>query len=1400
MATRRTTPFKATKLGTIGRSSATLPVLAYNNKRRKWFSNSRLVKALKENPMSYKLPPEYIWNTASNKIEEADEWFRAPLSRRVLREDLEDVWSVNNGNFLEPAFLESNEQNAFGGIINSFEASVHRSKQGNTSLLGTKIFKSKFAALIERHHGLRFYWSFKIKWYHTPTREFKEDWMSSKGGDIFDIKQLPTLLAESNRDIKRKIAALEMAGSGWQFQKAVKISLQVNKYLPMRGGGTFIPTPDFIKKKKAVVNVNNDKAVGRETRCFEFAMLAVLHYDDLEPRYKKHRDKWKAYEQWFDEVNFEGVEFPVCPNDGTIDKIERQNNIAINLYQYHSQKKIVSILRRTKLLPTRDGPQVKTVNLLYLDENKHEKFHYCAITNWSRLMGKQINNHKCKMYNCHHCLRNFQTEGAYKRHQGDCAKHEAIRTEMPPAGSKMKFKNWNNKVRGPGIIYADFEATNVYSFGCQPSPNGTHTTKVATQTANSYKLTAVCINGKTRHRRHVMAADGEDIMGKFFEDVVELETELREDFQQFRAIEQMTGCDDKAYRKETHCHICEEPLFKRKSELVLDEADLKDFATEAEARNAKWETVKRVRDHCHTTGKYLGAAHSKCNIGRTGRWFKIPVVFHNLKGYDAHYIIQEATKLCKRRDAECATVDARIRDRLGRDDLSDEEMREERKKLGFKKKPSRMDVIPLNSEKYLSFTCGGLKFLDSAAFMADSLDNLAGNLKDDEKVITKQYFKDKGYTNRQIKLLLKKGVYPYAWVDSVERFKATELPPIEVFRNDLSGKDCEVKSYEHAQLVWKELKCKTFQDYHDLYLDCDVNLLADIFEAFRTLTLKHHRLDPAYYITAPGLSWDAMLYKTRIQLELISDQELHLMFEKAVLGGLSYIGHRKGNANNKHMGDAYDPNKKSKYLMYWDANNLYGKAMTMPLAYKDFQWIDSKEWFELKDDAHNLAMVQALCQKPKQAGGDHKGYIFEVDLDYPEKLHDKHRSFPLLPEQIRVVEDDYSDYQHIACLATDSKESTVSKLIPSLRDKRKYVLDIRMLRFAMEQGLQLKKIHRAVQFTQKDYMRPYIDMNSKLRAEAVRAGNKFQKAYFKLLNNSVFGKTMENVRNRVEFEVITTEQRMESMLRNPRLKRTHIFNKPGDDSVVGAEVSNLKVTLDKPIYAGLQILNLSKIVMYDFHYNHVLKAYDHNKIKLLFTDTDSLCYEIETDDVYKDMAANKHLRGTFDFSNYPETHPLYSTQFEAIPGYFKDELEGSIMTEFIGLRSKMYSYMKMDGKFANTHKGIKDSANIQHDEYRKCLDEMKNTYAQFNCLRSRNHQIIMSNISKKALCCFDDKTYILDDGVETLPWGHYKIKSHDSTKMFPTKAEAKEFVQLLRTKHEKLVAALKAEKSKQEAD
>ena len=550
-------------------------------------------------------------------------------------------------------------------------------------------------------------------------------------------------------------------------------------------------------------------------------------------------------------------------------------------------------------------------------------------------------------------------------------------------------------------------------------------------------------------------------------------------------------------------------------------------------------------------------------------------------------------------------------------------------------------------------------------------------------------------------------------------------------------------------------------------------------------------------------------YKPKVELELLSDPEMHTMFEKGILGGLSYIGHRHARANNKYMGKDHDPKKKSSYLMYWDANNLYGVPMCMPLAYKDFKWIDTKKRFRLKDNKYNLEMIQALCRVPAVEGGDHDGYIMEVDLKYPEHLHDKHRAFPLLPEQFKVKETEFSDYQQIAAEATGSKESTCPKLIPSLRDKKRYVLDIRMLRFAMEQGLELTKIHRCVQFTQKDYIRSYIEMNSSLRQKGVAAGNKFQKAYFKLMNNAIFGKSMENVRNRIDFEIITNKKRMESALRDPCLKSVHIFNRPkaadlikakfknnefeyaSEDGVVGIEKRKKKVYLGKPIYAGLQILNLSKVVMYDFHYNHIMKAYPPDKVKLLFTDTDSLTYQIETEDVYDDMANHQHLKGKFDFSNYPKDHPLHNTKLESIPGYFKDELEGQIMTEFVGLRSKMYSYLKMGGKFANTHKGIKDSCNIQHDEYVTCLEEMKNTYASFNCLRSSKHNIEVKGITKKALCCFDDKTYILPDGIETLPWGHHKIKSHQQSRMFKSKAEVSQFVDKFKKNHIKMKAELK---------
>lgn len=240
-------------------------------------------------------------------------------------------------------------------------------------------------------------------------------------------------------------------------------------------------------------------------------------------------------------------------------------------------------------------------------------------------------------------------------------------------------------------------------------------------------------------------------------------------------------------------------------------------------------------------------------------------------------------------------------------------------------------IIPLNKENYISlskhiqlgYDSFEMRFLDSNRFLQSSIDSLAKNLLIDDLMITKKVFKN----DESFKLMLRKGVFPYDYLDSWERFEECSLPPISKFYNKMTDQECLERDYNHAQKVWEHFKCKTLKDYMLLYLQSDVFLLADIFENFRKVCIRIYELDPCHYYTAPGLSWDAMLKITKINLELLTDVDMYNFFKRGIRGGLCQCSHRHALANNKYVA-SYDSNKLNEYLMYFDANNLYGWAMS----------------------------------------------------------------------------------------------------------------------------------------------------------------------------------------------------------------------------------------------------------------------------------------------------------------------------------------------------------------------------------------------------------------------------------------------------------------------------------------
>ena len=720
----------------------------------------------------------------------------------------------------------------------------------------------------------------------------------------------------------------------------------------------------------------------------------------------------------------------------------------------------------------------------------------------------------------------------------------------------------------------------------------------------------------------------------------------------------------------------------------------------------------KVRDHDHLTGKYRGAAHNKCNLEegkKRTRHYTIPVFFHNLKNYDSHIIISSVGK-----------------------------------------HTSKLSVIPQNYEKFISFTYDHLKFLDSAAFLAASVETLVSNLYDEGKgkhkfEHTLQHCKN----TKEVDLLLRKGVYPYDYMDSWERFDEEQLPLKDKFFSKLNDCDISNEDYTHAKHVWDTFKCKNLGDYHDLYVESDVLLLADVFENFRTLCMADDGLDPAHYYTLPNYSWDAMMKRTGIQLELLQDYDMHLMVEQGLRGGISMISHRHAVANNPYI-KKYDPKMPHKYLIYLDANNLYGMSMVQSLPHSNFEWSNERDYQVLID---------------KYAENETEGCFVKCDLEYPEHLHDLHNDYPLAPERKLVDTNMLSPYAKAIQKKLHISDDTCEKLVPNLEDKTDYVLDIRNLAYYVKKGLKVKQVKAVITFSQSKWLKPYIDFNTSKRANAK---NDFEKDYYKLKNNAVFGKTMENLRGRVDMHFVTSntkwgpkavkkENTVEKKIASPLYDGHVIYN----EDLTAIKLKKQTIVLNKPIYAGMAILDLSKLHMYQFHYD-VIKAQYGDKAKLCMTDTDSLCYVIETDDMYQDMHNSKEL---YDMSNFDEKSPFFDKSNKKVLGKFKDECDGKAPEEFVGLRPKMYSILDGNStKEKKTGKGIKKAylkKDVTHADYRRCIlsDNIKDQQqkAKFQCIRSKGHKISTYEINKVGLCCYDNKRYLLDDGITSLAYGHKNI-------------------------------------------
>ena len=566
-------------------------------------------------------------------------------------------------------------------------------------------------------------------------------------------------------------------------------------------------------------------------------------------------------------------------------------------------------------------------------------------------------------------------------------------------------------------------------------------------------------------------------------------------------------------------------------------------------------------------------------------------------------------------------------------------------------------------------------------------------------------------------MLLRKGVYPYEYIDEWDKFNEKILPGKESFYSNLTLGNISEIDYAHANNVFKKFNINNLGEYHDLYVRSDTLLLANIFENFRQSCLKNYELDPAHFVSLPGLAWQACLKKTNVEIELLTDYDMLLIVEEGIRGRICHAIQRYAKANNKYMKD-YDRKKKSSYIQYLDANNLYGKAMTKKLPVRGFKCLD------------DISKIDEDFVKDYDKN-NHKGYILDVDIDYPSKLQNLHSDLPFLPERMVI--------------------NNTKKLVCNLNDKKNNIVHINVLTQALDHGVKLKKVHRVIEFEQEACLKEYIDVTTELRK---KSNNDFEKDFFKLMNNAVFGKTMENVRTHRDIKLVKSDKKRNKLVSEPNFHTMKLI----DNNLAIIEMKKVKVKMNKPIYIGLSILDISKITMYEFWYDYVKIKYQ-DKARLCYMDTDSFVVNIKTKNFYKDISQGVKKR--FDTSNYTFDRPLPTGINKKVIGLMKDELGGDIITEFVALRPKAYSYVTNNFIEMKKAKGTKKyvvNKMLRFEDYEKCLFDNGKVLKSPQRFKSENHNVYTENINKIALSCDDDRRIVTSDRVTSYPYG-YMLKN-----------------------------------------
>ena len=1069
-------------------------------------------------------------------------------------------------------------------------------------------------------------------------------------------------------------------GSGWVLNHFKMINIELGK-LTFAGGCSKIKYAIPPGKAQFLSDVETEKQ-----ECFFNSIANSFLTDTVRKNLSPKQLGFLTRAITKTTFNTKNLKTPIKLDDiSTFERKNRRLNLHINVFTYLDGSVIP--VHKSKL-----EKHKRVINLFLAQCKRTKEHHYIFISDFHRFLRQQDST---KNFHCSLCLNSFSSKIALENHIMLCSKSDPVRVEYPMEGDVVEFTHFDKQVLQPVFGCCDFEASlvpvtreeNGFHFNCENCVKGgplaecSHkSTLVHHQIPTTYSILLVDKFGEILFEK--TESKENNVMECFFNTLFYIEENLFPLLQKCKFKDNYTKEENDSFLKSFSCYLCHQVF------------------------NDNFRHLRKVRDHCHYSNEYLGAAHSKCNWRRSVER-KIPIFVHNFKNYDAHFILQG---------------------------------------LKHEKTKGNIDGIPLNQEKFRTLSVSNIIFVDSMQMLPASLDTLVSNLKIGKHnfpLISKHpFFSD---INKKA-FLLQKGVYPYEWAASITKLKETvDFPSRKDFFSILTQSSVSKEAYEHGLKIFHIFNCKTMLDYCHLYCRLDTLLLAEVMTVFRKKVYEEFHLDCTKYISVPQLSFDSMLLTLSEPIHLMTDPDMILMMEQNVRGGVSFINERHVCLKNfsKTKANETIETKIQDQLLYIDANNLYSVAQSAPLPLKNYSWCTPTDLSQIQEYVLEIPVDYTY------------GFILEVDIISPPHIHEKCESLPFLPYEKQINFDILSPFSQ-KCLETlsskqEAKKYKSTKLVTDLLKKKKYVVHYRNLQTYIKNGAVLIKIRRGIKFIQKAYLKPFIDKCTKKRIESK---DPFEKMLWKLKMNSVYGKFLQNNRSHMDVKICNKEGLFQKYFNSPVYKGHKILSA----NVVAVYSHKSLIKLDRLYATGFSILEISKNHMYESWYHFIQPTLGIENVSVVLTDTDSLLLHI------RNMSRKEvfdRLSPCLDFSNYPKTHFRFNEKNKGIPGYFKDESAGNYMTEVIGLRSKCYitkvkSFLK--GKKRQAHvvcKGVTKAARekLTMKIFRNVITRVQSIQSNIFCIRSNKHQLFTQKISKIALSSADDKRYVKDCGKHTLPFG-----------------------------------------------